>query len=55
VLLPFNAEFRWLQDRADSPWYPSMRLWRQPSAGDWKELIARVADTLAHPWSVTSE
>lgn len=47
LLLPFVAEWRWLQDRDDSPWYPSMRLWRQAKAGDWKELTARVAAALA--------
>ncbi len=35
VLLPFQADWRWMLDRSDSPWYPTMRLFRQPSQGDW--------------------
>ncbi len=47
ILLPFSAEWRWLQDREDSPWYPFARLWRQESAGDWHGLAERVAHMLA--------
>ena len=46
LLVPFVAEWRWLQDRDDSPWYPSMRIWRQARAGDWRGLAKRVADAL---------
>ncbi len=46
ALLPRTAEWRWLEGRADSPWYPSVRLWRQQTAGDWKELVARVVETI---------
>lgn len=49
ILLPHVAEWRWLQDRMDSPWYESVTLWRQSKAGDWRELIARVVDALARP------
>ena len=38
VLLPQNADFRWLRRRPDSPWYPSMRLFRQHVHGDWKSV-----------------
>ena len=38
VLLPQNADFRWLRKRSDSPWYPSMRLFRQQAHGDWKSV-----------------
>ena len=38
VLLPQNADFRWLRQRSDSPWYPSMRLFRQQAHGDWKSV-----------------
>lgn len=49
ILLPFSAEWRWLQDREDSPWYPgTARLWRQARAGDWVALATRVAAELAH-------
>jgi hypothetical protein len=42
LLLPYPAEWRWLTDRADSPWYPTMRLFRQTSAGDWDTPLARL-------------
>jgi tetratricopeptide (TPR) repeat protein len=47
VALKQVAEWRWLRDRADSPWYPSMRLFRQSEPGDWSELFARIAATVA--------
>jgi tetratricopeptide (TPR) repeat protein len=43
VLLPFAPDWRWLRDRSDSPWYPNVRLYRQPRRGDWTEPVARVA------------
>ena len=46
LLLAYSAEWRWLTDRDDSPWYPSMRLVRQSVAGDWREPVARVAAAL---------
>jgi tetratricopeptide (TPR) repeat protein len=42
VLLPLVADWRWLQDREDSPWYPSARLFRQKKARDWAGVIERV-------------
>jgi tetratricopeptide (TPR) repeat protein len=39
--------WRWLAGRDDSPWYPSLRIFRQPRAGDWSEPVARVAAELA--------
>ena len=42
LLLPFAPDWRWLLGREDSPWYPTMRLFRQPKPGDWAEVIARV-------------
>jgi Flp pilus assembly protein TadD len=47
TLLPFVAEWRWLRDRCDSPWYPTMRLFRQKSPGDWSGVIREAADALA--------
>ena len=42
ILLPHVAEWRWLLDRTDSPWYPSARLFRQHTRTDWTGLIAEV-------------
>ena len=42
TLLPFSPEWRWLLNREDSPWYPTMRLFRQPSPGDWQSVIGRI-------------
>jgi hypothetical protein len=47
TLLPTNADWRWMEDRDDSPWYPTMRLFRQQRAGDWHSVIARVRAALA--------
>ena len=47
TLLPFTPDWRWQFDRADSPWYPSMRVFRQETAGDWPGVIARVTSALA--------
>jgi len=46
TLLPFNPDWRWLLGRADSPWYPTMRLFRQPTADDWNSVFAEVAREL---------
>ena len=46
VMLPFSPDWRWLLDRGDSPWYPTLRLYRQPRPGDWSSVIARVAADL---------
>jgi tetratricopeptide (TPR) repeat protein len=47
TLLSFVADWRWLREREDSPWYPSMRLFRQSALGDWDNVIKRVADQLS--------
>jgi hypothetical protein len=46
ILLPFNPDWRWLLDRDDSPWYPTARLYRQKTVGDWNAVFARVAADL---------
>jgi tetratricopeptide (TPR) repeat protein len=46
VLLPYSADWRWLLDRGDSPWYPSMRLFQQIRPGDWEPVIATVREAL---------
>jgi hypothetical protein len=47
TLLPCSPDFRWLLDRDDSPWYPTMRLFRQNESRDWDELVDRVRAELA--------
>jgi tetratricopeptide (TPR) repeat protein len=46
VMLPFAPDFRWLLERTDSPWYPTMRLFRQSSFGDWQPVLRAVAASL---------
>jgi tetratricopeptide (TPR) repeat protein len=46
ILLAFAADWRWLLDRTDSPWYPSATLYRQPARGDWISVFQRVARDL---------
>jgi tetratricopeptide (TPR) repeat protein len=46
VLLPFAPDWRWLLHRTDSPWYPSMRLFRQRYPGDWSGVLEDVIDAL---------
>jgi Flp pilus assembly protein TadD len=47
LMLPVAPDWRWLLDREDSPWYPTMRLFRQPEFGDWQSVILRVRTELA--------
>ena len=42
LMLPKSSEWRWLEGRDDSPWYPTMRLFRQSAHGDWGKVIERV-------------
>jgi hypothetical protein len=46
VMLPWEADWRWMLDREDTPWYPTMRLFRQPAPGEWKPVITRVTAEL---------
>lgn len=46
VLLPFDNDWRWLTDRDDSPWYRTVRVFRQKSRGDWNDVFERVAAEL---------
>jgi hypothetical protein len=47
TLLHADPDWRWMEDRDDSPWYPTMRLFRQPRPGAWRPVVARVAEALA--------
>ncbi|NJD87506.1 MAG: tetratricopeptide repeat protein [Betaproteobacteria bacterium] len=49
VMLPKAPDWRWLLDREDSPWYPSLRLFRQKAAGDWRGVIDDVRNALLAP------
>lgn len=46
TLLPFAPDWRWMLQREDSPWYPSMRLFRQSPLGEWQSVIARITKEL---------
>ncbi len=46
ALIPFNPDWRWMLQREDSPWYPSMRLFRQPRRHSWPEVIEKVLQAL---------
>ena len=54
ILLPFSPDWRWLTDRTDSPWYPTARLFRQPSAGDWQSVIAGARTALTNKIAIQS-
>lgn len=46
LLLPFAPDWRWMRNRIDSPWYPTMKLFRQPTYGDWDTVISQVKEAL---------
>jgi hypothetical protein len=48
VLLPFTPDWRWLLERTDSPWYSSVRLYRQKKIADWDSVLERVKADLLH-------
>ncbi len=47
LLLTYQPDYRWMLEREDSPWYPSLRLYRQPSYGDWDSVIREVLADLS--------
>jgi hypothetical protein len=51
LLLPYAPDFRWMLDRDDSPWYPSMRIWRQAQLDDWDGVVHRLVNQLMSPTS----
>lgn len=55
VVLPILADWRWLRERDDSPWYPTMRLFRQRVMGDWREVFDRVGTALVSRIAQASE
>jgi tetratricopeptide (TPR) repeat protein len=46
LLLPYSPDWRWLLERTDTPWYPSMTLFRQRASGDWSDVVRRVGAAL---------
>lgn len=48
VMLQYAADWRWMSDRNDSPWYPSLKLYRQHSPGNWESTIADLERDLIH-------
>jgi tetratricopeptide (TPR) repeat protein len=46
LLLPYTPDWRWLLEREDTPWYPTMKLFRQKNPGDWDEPIDQITDAL---------
>ncbi|MDR6449572.1 tetratricopeptide (TPR) repeat protein [Paraburkholderia terricola] len=46
TLLPANSDWRWLEARSDSPWYPGMKLFRQTTLGDWAPVVKQVSEEL---------
>ncbi len=47
VALKRVPDWRWMLDRPDSPWYPTMRLFRQQAAGDWRQVFVEIERALA--------
>ena len=47
LMLPWSCDWRWLQERCDSPWYPTVRLYRQQTPGEWQPVVAAIARDLA--------
>ena len=43
LLLSHVPDWRWMRDREDTPWYPSVKLYRQPAPGDWKSVFRRIS------------
>jgi ADP-heptose:LPS heptosyltransferase len=51
ALLAHAADWRWMRDRDDSPWYPSMRLFRQKHRGDWATVLEQIGKNLDQ-WAI---
>lgn len=47
-MLSFQNDWRWMRNRTDSPWYPTMRLYRQPKLGDWDSVFNKIKSDLIH-------
>jgi hypothetical protein len=49
TLLLKDADWRWMEERTDSPWYPTMRLFRQEEEGEWEPVVARIRGAIENP------
>lgn len=47
LMVPYSPDWRWLLEREDSPWYPALRIYRQPGPGDWNGLVQRMLEDLS--------
>ncbi|MBU0995463.1 MAG: tetratricopeptide repeat protein [Proteobacteria bacterium] len=47
TLIPYAPDWRWMLNRIDTPWYPTMKLFRQPTPGDWDSVFGQVKDALS--------
>ncbi len=52
VLLPYASDWRWMLERDDSPWYPTMRLFRQRTFDNWEEVFQRVHEALQEHFTI---
>ena len=48
LILPTSPDCRWQLNRTDSPWYPTMRIFRQREYGNWKKVIEEIRSALTH-------
>jgi ADP-heptose:LPS heptosyltransferase len=46
TVIPFSPDWRWMEERKDTPWYPTMRLFRQDRRGDWSTVMQRLTEEL---------
>lgn len=52
ILLPLTPDWRWLLDREDSPWYPTVRLFRQSTAGNWEDVVTHLRQALVKDFNI---